>query len=99
MRICGAKFGQMFLYEGDGYRASNARCPARICREAQTKSVIASLCWKPLGCVTRTKQVAQSSTHGRPAGYEGDPAVNGNLSNWAVLGPPSPFPCSRTMNW
>ena len=99
VRICEAKFGQLFLSEGDGYPCSrNARCPARVCRKAQTKSVCVSLCWKSFGPRHEDETIAHV------ADLMADQAIlkatggYGNLSNWVVLGPSSPFPCSMKMS-
>ncbi|MGA7100102.1 MAG: GAF domain-containing protein, partial [Pseudolabrys sp.] len=59
VRICGAKFGQMFLSEGDGYRAVAMHdVPSAIAEKRRQNPFLCPSAGSPLGRVTRTKQVA-----------------------------------------
>ncbi|MGB8175145.1 MAG: GAF domain-containing protein, partial [Pseudolabrys sp.] len=59
VRICGAKFGQLFLSEGDGYRAVAMHdVPSAIAEKRRQNPFLCPSAGSPLGRVTRTKQVA-----------------------------------------
>ncbi|MGB7773436.1 MAG: GAF domain-containing protein, partial [Pseudolabrys sp.] len=59
VRICGAKFGQLFLSEGDGYRAVAMHdVPRAFAEKRRQNPFLCPSAGSPLGRVTRTKQVA-----------------------------------------
>jgi GAF domain-containing protein len=68
VRICGAKFGQMFLSEGDGYRAVAMHdVPRAFAEKRRQNPFFVSLCWKSFG--PRHEDETGSACrrpHGRP---------------------------------
>jgi GAF domain-containing protein len=73
VRICGAKFGQMFLSEGDGYRAVAMHdVPCAFAEKRRQNPFVCPSAGSPLGRVTRTKQVAHVVDLMADQGYESD---------------------------
>ena len=73
VRICGAKFGQMFLSEGDGYRAVAMHdVPRAFAEKRRQNPFLCPSAGSPLGRVTRTKQVAHVVDLMADQGYESD---------------------------
>ena len=73
VRICGAKFGQMFLSESDGYRAVAMHdVPRAFAEKRRQNPFLCPSAGSPLGRVTRTKQVAHVVDLMADQGYESD---------------------------
>ena len=73
VRICGAKFGQLFLSEGDGYRAVAMHdVPHAFAEKRRQNPFLCPSAGSPLGRVTRTKQVAHVVDLMADQGYESD---------------------------
>jgi GAF domain-containing protein len=77
VRICGAKFGQLFLSEGDGYRTvAMHNVPRAFAEKRRRKPFFCASSESPLGRVTRTKQVAHVVDVMAEQGYESDRALS-----------------------
>ena len=77
MRICGAKFGQLFLSEGDGYRTvAMHNVPRAFAEKRRQKPFFCASSESPLGRVARTKQVAHVVDVMADQGYESDRALS-----------------------
>ena len=73
VRICGAKFGQLFLSEGDGYRAVAMHdVPRAFAEKRRQNPFLCPSAGSPLGRVTRTKQVAHVVDLTADQEYESD---------------------------
>ena len=73
VRICGAKFGQLFLSEGDGYRAVAMHdVPRAFAEKRRQNPFLCPSAGSPLGRVTRTKQVAHVADLTADQEYESD---------------------------
>ena len=77
VRICGAKFGQLFLSEGDGYRTVAMHdVPRAFAEKRRQEPFFGPSAGSPLGRVMRTKQVAHIIDVTTEQGYaEGDRAL------------------------
>src|SRR6202040_3149691 len=75
VRICRAKFGTLYLCEGNGFRAVAIHNAPPGFAEARA-GVVHPPPDSPFGCAVRTKQVTQVADVTRSRGYiEGDPFV------------------------
>ena len=73
VQICGAKFGQLFLSEGDGYRAVAMHdVPRAFAEKRRQNPFLCPSAGSPLGRVTRTKQVAHVVDLTADQEYESD---------------------------
>ena len=71
-RICEAKFGTLYLYDGDAFRAVQSTMPRP--RMRRVAWAIPSLARNPLGRLRSTKQVVHIADVTAEAAYtEGDP--------------------------
>jgi GAF domain-containing protein len=84
VRICGAKFGMLYLAEGEGFRTVAMHdVPRAFAEHRGRKPLFVSPPGSPMGRVVRTRQVAHVSDITTEQGYiEGDRA----LVDLAVLG-------------
>ncbi len=75
VRICQAKFGTLYLREGDGFRAVATHNAPPAYAEARA-GVVHPSPDTPFGCAVRTKQVTQVTDITKSRGYiDGDPFV------------------------
>ena len=76
-RICGAKFGTMFLVEGDGFRSvANQGLPQAHAEERQREPLIHPVPADPLSRLARTKQIVHIADLREEAAYiEGYPPL------------------------
>ena len=74
VRICGAKFGQLFLSEGDGFRTIAMHdVPSAFAEKRRREPFFCPSAGSPLGRVMRTRQVAHIDDVTTKQGYaEGD---------------------------
>ena len=74
VRICGAKFGQLFLSEGDGFRTIAMHdVPSAFAEKRRREPFFCPSAGSPLGRVMRTRQVAHIDDVTTEQGYaEGD---------------------------
>jgi GAF domain-containing protein len=77
IRICGAKFGMLYLSEGDGFRTVATHDVPRAFAEKRAREPFFSPpAGSPMGRVTRTRQVAHITDITTEQGYaEGDQAL------------------------
>ena len=77
VQICGAKFGQLFLSEGDGFRAIAMHdVPKAFAEKRRREPFFRPSAGSPMGRVMRTKQVAHIVDVTTEQGYaEGDRAL------------------------
>ena len=76
VQICGAKFGQLFLFEDDGFRTSAMHdVPRAFAEKRRREPFFRPSAGSPLGRVMQTRQVAHIVDVTAEQGYAGDQAV------------------------
>ena len=93
-RVCGAKFGVLYLFEGDAFRAVALHGgPPSFVEARRRNPVLRPISGTALGRVAATKQTVQIHDVQTEPAYRSTPEQRNRPRIWRATGPFSAFRC------